>query len=427
MSGAPKRSRFDRFLDRVPVFGRLRRFRGWLRRNRIWLYVAAAVAILIAVRPLLSILAVLVQPLGPLIRGLLDNPVGRFLFYNLLAALLLYWIWRKVRAGVVRVIGLRSMRAFLDGLTLMIHSRWDPAIRQFEKVVWWDRWVRLEDAVPEHRDIGVDARIKIAACHLRRHRPNDAKSWLLRVREADILTDHVRRNHAELRALAYDLSDELETETVLKELERTHLKDRSNRRILLALREQAESLGDLERARAMGRRLVAVSDGREREEAERDLALLEFRVAHQALDNGDKRKLRRALKATAGDPRSALLLGDLALADGDVPGALKAWSQSVSLPVFDRLAELLEGGKLAGDREKELLLRHFPYAGTLLVLAEHYRKRGDYRKSRAALDKILGSAGENLTVLRLYAACLEAEGDAAAAAELYRRALSMSL
>ncbi len=424
---SPERSRYDRFLDRVPIFGRFRRARGWFRRNRIWFYLAIAVAVLFIVRPVLSILATIISPLAPLVTKALDNPVGRFVFYNVLALLLVWWIWRKVRAGVVRVIGLKSMRAFLDGLTLMIHGRWDAAIAEFTKVVRWDRWVRLEDAVPEHRDLGPDARLKIAACHLRRHRPNEAKAWLLRVREQEILSDHVRRNHAELRALAYDLNDELERETVLKELEKTHARDKGNRRILIALREQSEAMGDLERARAMGRRLVALSDGREKEEAQSELALLEFRLARKALGEGDKGELKRALKATSKDPRSALLLGDLALEANDVPGALKAWSQAASLPVFDRLAKLLDEGKLAGDKEKELLLRHFPYAGTLLVLAEHHRKRGDTRKARAALDKVVASAGENLTVLRLYASCLESEGDSAAAAELYRRALSMTV
>jgi len=404
-----ERSRFDRFLDRVPVIGRFRRVRGWFRRNRIWFYLAIAIAVLFVVRPILSILATLISPLAPLLKTLVDNPVGRFIFYNLLALLLLWWIWRKVRAGVTRAIGLRAMRAFLDGLTLMIHGRWDAAIEEFQRVVRWDRWVRLEDAVPEHRDLGPDAKLKIAACHLRRNRPNEAKAWLLRVREQEILADHVRRNHAELRALAYDLNDELERETVLKELERTHARDKGNRRILLALREQSEAMGDLDRARAMGRRLVALSEGREKEVAQSELALLEFRLARKALDAGDNGELR--------------LLGDLALEAGDVAQALKAWSKSVSLPVFYRLAKLLDEGKLEGDREKELLLRNFPYAGTLLVLAEYHRKRGDFRKARAALDKVLASAGENLTVLRLYASCLEAEGDAQGAAELYRRAL----
>jgi lipopolysaccharide biosynthesis regulator YciM len=422
-----ERSRYDRFLDRVPILGRFRRVRGWFRRNRIWFYAAIAVAVLFVVRPLLSIIATIISPLAPLIKALVDNPVGRFIFYNVVGLLLLWWIWRKVRAGVVRVVGLRAMRAFLDGLTLMIHSRWDAAIEQFSKVVRWDRWVRLEDAVPEHRDLGPDARLKIAACHLRRNRANEAKSWLLRVREQEILSDHVRRNHAELRALAYDLNDELERETVLKELEKTHVQDKGNRRILLALREQSEAMGDLDRARAFGRRLVALTEGREKEEAQSELALLEFRLARKALGEGDKGEMKRALKATSKDPRSALLLGDLALEAGDVAGALKAWSQAASLPVFERLEKLLDEGKLAGDKEKDLLLRNFPYAGTLLVLAEHHRKRSEFRKARAALDKVVATAGENLTVLRLYAACLEGEGDTAAAADLYRRALSSTL
>ncbi|MHC4550679.1 MAG: tetratricopeptide repeat protein [Planctomycetota bacterium] len=416
----------ERVLNRIPIFGRMRRLRGWVRRHKGWVYLGIAVVVIFIVRPALMIVAALVSALRPVLTAIFDNPVGRFVFYNVLAILLLYWVWRKVRAGVLRVLGLRCMRAFLDGMTLMIHSRWQAALRQFEKVVWWGRWINLEDAVPEHRDIRADARIKIATCHLRLGRFNEAKSWLLRVREKEMLTDHVRRNHAELRALAYDSSDELEQETIVKELERTQSRDRSNRRVLAALRDRAEATGDLERTRSVGRLLVAASEGREKEEAERDLALVEFRLAHQALGEGDRKRMRRALKATAGDTRSALMLGDLALEEGDVRGALKAWSRAVSLPVFDRLARLLESGRLAGDREKDLLLRHFPYAGTLLVLAEHYRKRREYRKARAALEKVLASAGENITVLRLYASCLEGEGDTARAAELYRRALSAS-
>jgi len=421
-AGGPRRG----FLDRIPVFGSLRRARGWARRNRFWFYVALAILVILIVRPVLTIIATVISPLGPLVRALVDNPVGRVVFYNLLAILLVWWIWRKMRGVVVRVVGLRAMRAFLDGMNLMILGRLEPAIRQFEKVVRWSRWVKLEDAVPEHREIAADAQLKIAACHLRLGRPNDAKRWLLRVREQDLLTEYVRRTHAELRALAYDLNDELERETVLRELERTHGRDRSNPRVLRAIRERAEEMGDLERARAFGKRLVAATEGREKEQAERDLALLEFRRAHQALGEGDRKALQRTLKATAGDPRSALLLGDVALEAGDVAGALKAWGRAVSLPVFDRLADLLEKDRL-GEAEKQLLRKRLPYAGTLLVLAEHYRKRKEYRKARAALDRVLACAGENITVLRLYAACLEGEGEGTRAAELYRRALSMSL
>jgi len=122
--------------------------------------------------------------------------------------------------------------------------------------------------------------------------------------------------------------------------------------------------------------------------------------------------------------KSALLLGDLALAAGDLRGALRAWSRAVGLPVFDRLAKLLEEGKLQSDREMALLRSHFPYAGTMLVLAEDYRRRGDPKRARAALDKVLAQVGESFPVLRAYAACLEAQGDAAGAAALYRRALA---
>jgi len=340
--------------------------------------------------------------------------------------MLLWFVWRKTRDGIRRVFGMFAMRRFLDGLNLMILSRWDAAIEQFAKVKRIARWARLEDAVPEHRDIGVDTHLKIAYCHLRAGRANEAKAWLLRVRETDTLTDHVRRNHAELRALAYDLNDELEEETVLKELERTEGQDRHNRRVLKALRARHEEAGDLDGARRVAAKLAAVSEGAEKERAESELALLEFRLAHRALGEGDERRMRKALKATAGDTRSALMLGDLALEKGDVKGALKAWSRAVSLPVFDRLAQLLADGRLAGDKETELLHRHFPYAGTMLVLAEHYRQKREYRKARAALDKVLTAAGESFTVLHQYAACLEAEGEQTQAAELYKRALSMT-
>jgi len=217
--------------------------------------------------------------------------------------------------------------------------------------------------------------------------------------------------------------------TILRELERTQARDRNNRRVLLALRDRAEASGDLQRTREIARRLVASSEGSDREAAERDLALLEYRAAELALGSGEgagnpKRDLLRALKAHPGDVKSALLLGDLALGEGDVNGALKAWSRAAGLPVFERLARLLADGKLQGDREMDLLRRHFPYVGTMLVLAEHYRKRGEARRAKAALEKVLSVAGESMPVLREYAACLEAEGDAAKAAELYRRALT---
>ena len=135
----------------------------------------------------------------------------------------------------------------------------------------------------------------------------------------------------------------------------------------------------------------------------------------------------KSLKARSGDVRSALMLGDLTAEDNNVTGALKAWSRAVSLPVFDRIAGLLDSGKLSGDKEREFLLKHFPYAGTMIVLAEHQRKRGEFKKARAAIEKVIDAGGADFTVLRLYAACLEGEGDTEQAAELYRRALSMSL
>ena len=58
------------------------------------------------------------------------------------------------------------------------------------------------------------------------------------------------------------------------------------------------------------------------------------------------------------------------------------------------------------------------------MLAEHHRKRNEFGKARAAIEKVLEQGGADITVLRLYAACLEGEGDAAQAAELYRRALT---
>jgi len=425
----PKRSVKDRVLDRVPLFGLMRRTTGWMRRNKGWIYLAMVVVILFVVRPVLVLLAEIFKIFSPAIQAIFNNPVGRFLFYNLLGLLLLWWVWRKVRAGILRVIGLYTMRNFLDGINAMILGRWRPAIGSFEKVLRRARWVRnLADAVPEHRDIAADARIKIAACHHRLGEVNEALRMLHTVREQDILTDHVRRHHAELRALTYDLSDELEEVTILKELEATQNRDRNNRRVLLALRDRHETAGDTEKARSVLKRLTAVSEGPDKEAAERDLALLEYRAAHKALGAGEaassRKDLARALKAHPGDVRSALLLGDIAIADGDVKGALKAWGRAPGLPAFERIAQLLEKGQLSGEKEMELLLSHFPFAGTMLVLAEHHRKKGDAKKAKAAVEKVLEATGESFPVLRLYAACLEDSGDPEAAAALYRRALT---
>jgi len=133
--------------------------------------------------------------------------------------------------------------------------------------------------VPEHRDIRSDAMLKIALCHLKTGRPNDAKAWLLRVHEKDILSKHVKSNLVELRALSYDQSDEIESETILKELEKADQKDGRNRRVLTAIRDRLEAVGELDKAASATRRLVKVSKGVQRDRAEDELALLEYRLA----------------------------------------------------------------------------------------------------------------------------------------------------
>jgi len=422
----------DRMLDKVPVLGRARKARGWFRRHKGWIYFALALAVLFIAGPLLRIVATFFSILAPMIRTLLDNPIGRVFFYGGLAIVIGWILWRRVRAQVYRVYGLNAMRAFLDGMNLMILSRWERAIPRFEKVVRTPRWIVLEDGVPEHRDIRPDAMLKIALCHLKCGRPNDAKAWLLRVREPDILSDHVRRNLVELRALSYDQSDEIEPETILKELEKAEACDGRNRRVLIAMRDRLEAVGELTRAAQATRRLVKATQGIHRDEAENELALLEYRIAHKALGDragkglGKGAKPLKALKARTTDPRSAVLLGDLALKSGDLRGAFKAWSRAVSLPVFDRIEELLEEGRLDGEKERRMLLEYFPYSGTMIVLARHYARKGEHRKAKAAVERALEAAGPNLESLRILAEALRGEGDETAAAELYRRALSAS-
>ena len=428
MSKSDKPRMKDRLLDKVPVVGRARRMTGWVRRNKGWIYFALALVCLFIAGPALRIVATFFSILAPMIRTLLDNPIGRVFFYGGLALILGWVLWRRVRMQVYRVYGLNAMRAFLDGVNLMVMGRWEQAIPRFEKVVKTPRWIRLEDGVPEHRDIRRDAMLKAALCHLRCGRPNDAKSWLLRVHESGILSDHVRRNLVELRALSYDQSDEIEPETILRELEKADARDGSNRRVLIAMRDRLEAMGDLDRAAGVTRRLVKASQGVQRERAEDELALLEYRAAHKAIGDGAGKgaKPLKALKARTNDPRSAVLLGDLALENGDLRGALKAWSRAVSLPVFDRIEKLLVDGRLEGEKELRMLLDFFPYSGTMLVLARHYARKGEPRKAKAAVERAIEAAGPNLEALRLYADALRSEGDETAAAELYRRALSAS-
>ncbi|MHC4953712.1 MAG: tetratricopeptide repeat protein [Planctomycetota bacterium] len=428
MSKEPKPSKptmKDRLLDRVPVLGRARRVSGWFRRNRGWFYFALALGVLFIVGPLLRIVATFFSILAPVIRALLDNPVGRVVFYGGVALVLGWVLWRRVRTRVYRVYGLNAMRAFLDGMNLMILGRWNRAIPRFEKVVRTPRWIILEDGVPEHRDIRSDAMLKIALCHLRSGRPNEAKAWLLRVREADILSDHVRRNLVELRALSYDQNDEIEPETILRELEKAQSRDGRNRRVLIAMRDRLEASGALDQAARVTKKLLASSRGSEREQTESELALLEYRLAHRSLGDGTG-KATKALKARTRDPRSAILLGDIALERGDLKGALKAWSRAASLPVFDRVARLLDEGRFDGERERRMLLEFLPYSGTMLALARHYNAKGEHRKAKAAIERAIEASGGNLEALRVYAEALRGDGDEAAAAELYRRALSAS-
>ena len=174
--------------------------------------------------------------------------------------------------------------------------------------------------MPEHRDIRVDAYLKIALCHLKLGNANEAKSWLLRVREKDMLSEHIRRNHAELRALSYDLNDELEAETVVRELEKTQVRDKSNRRVLLALRDRHEAAGNLDQARVIGKQA-----GRRRRSArKRNRPRPTWRCSSSGSRTrhwgaGDTKSTRKALKGRPGDVRAALLIGDLALDDGNVP------------------------------------------------------------------------------------------------------------
>ena len=172
----------------------------------------------------------------------------------------------------------------------------------------------------------------------------------------------------------------------------------------------------------------------QRDRAEDELALLEYRLAHKALREGapgDGRgkgasKPLKALKARTTDPRSAVLLGDVALDNGDLRGAFKAWSRAVSLPVFDRIEKLLADGRLDGEKERRMLLEYFPYSGTMIVLARHYARNGEHRKAKTAVERAIEAAGPNLETLRIYAEALQHEGDTTGAAELYRQSLSAS-
>jgi len=433
MSAKPKPPMKDRLLDKVPVIGRARRVRGWFRRHKGWIYFGLALVCLFIAGPALRIVATFFSILAPMIRTLLDNPVGRVIFYSGLALIIGWILWRRVRMQVYRVFGLNAMRAFLDGMNLMILGRWSRAIPRFEKVVRTPRWIRLEDGVPEHRDIRSDAMLKIALCHLKTGRPNEAKAWLLRVHESDILSPHVRSNLVELRALSYDQNDEIEAETILKELEKAGEREGQNRRVLTAIRDRLEAVGELDRAAQATRRLVKASQGVQRDVAEDELVLLEYRIAHKAVvdgsggvGHGKGGKPLKALKARTSDPRSAVLLGDVALEQGDLRGAFKAWSRAVSLPVFDRIEKLLQEGRVDGEKERRMLLEYFPYSGTMIVLARHYARRGDYRKAKSAVERAIEAAGPNLEALRVYAQALEQEGDTTGAAALYRQALASS-
>ena len=60
----PKRSTKDKILDRLPIFGRVRRIKGWVRRKKGWIYFALIIAILFVVKPVLTIFAEIFKIFG---------------------------------------------------------------------------------------------------------------------------------------------------------------------------------------------------------------------------------------------------------------------------------------------------------------------------------------------------------------------------
>jgi len=88
-----------------------------------------------------------------------NNPVGRFIFVNLILLLVVFILYRRFKDRGRRLLGALALDRFLGGMLHLSAGRYPRAAKQFEKVVRMGRWLNLAEAVDVYPEILGDARI----------------------------------------------------------------------------------------------------------------------------------------------------------------------------------------------------------------------------------------------------------------------------
>jgi tetratricopeptide (TPR) repeat protein len=162
-----------------------------------------------------------------------------------------------------------------------------------------------------------------------------------------------------------------------------------------------------------------------------------LRLAHMGCELGRRHRAggrlaeakaaaRKALREESDLEPALLLLGDLALDEGDMDAAIRQWGRAGTPAAQQRVERLLaEDPQRLSARE---LLERFPTRGMLVTIAKLYLHQGDPRRARNALRKALSELGsaQGATLPALLALLGEASaaaGDTDRANSLYRDAV----
>jgi tetratricopeptide (TPR) repeat protein len=405
---------------------RFRRLPGFVRRFKFWILIGLTLLLLLALGPWVGLLGQILSGIGRVLEPVVNNPVGRFIFVNLLLVLVVIVLYRRFKDRGRRLLGALALDRFLGGMMQLSAGRYAKAARLFEKVVRMSKWLNLEAAVDVYPEILGDARIKLALCYREMGEVEKAMKSLelLKVRD---LSPSMKRDLAEAKAVVYSLSGELMDETIDREVAGALEHDAGNRRLLRLQRERAARAGDLAVAIQSQKRLIKATPGADKGEERTRLATLHARNALRLYRGGRIEDARAEIsRSRASDPRLELpnlLAGDIAAERDSVRAAVKEWARTPSVPALERVSRLLEEGKLDGAGDLEFLVATFPRSGILLVLANHYLSRGKLRHARNCVTKFedLGLANRHSALTM--AEILRAEGDEAGANRLSWKAL----
>jgi tetratricopeptide (TPR) repeat protein len=400
-------------LDNIPVLRIKRRLGRFFKRFKFWIFLFVFLLVVSVLSTPLKIAWDIVKGIGSVMKPIIDNPAGRVVLVTVFLAIVAWVVWWRFAARLRRLIGFHALDRFLDGLNHMVMERYPAAIRCFETVVKRGRLVDLEAAVPGYPDILDAARIKLAECQRIEGDLDQALRWIESVREK-ALPDDLRRILGEVRALVYDAHPGIRDEIRQEEVKTSTKADAKNVRLLRVLEARAEKKDDLAEAVKVQHKILKATPRPGKAAARRDLAVLRYRRGRAAEAEGDLAEAVKEYRTAArveGFDLPNLRLGDLALADDDIPAALDAWSKAPPVPALDRIRTLLADGRLQGTADRALILQMFPYGETLLVFAEHFLESGERRRARSTLAKLerLGLSGP--AVDRLAARIARDEGN----------------